>query len=71
MSLFLPRIIEGISATDKLNEAGLFIYGDDRYCSMPPVKARAFYRYLREQSGIVRDNGGRNNRRCGCSYALV
>jgi len=31
MSLFLPRIIEGISATDKLNEAGLFIYGDDGY----------------------------------------
>ena len=71
MSLFLPRIIEGISATDKLNEAGMFIYGDDGYCSMPPVKARAFYRYLREQYGIVKDNGRRNKRRCGCSYALV
>ena len=57
LSLFLPRIIEGISAVDKLNEAGLFVYGDDGNIHMPPVKARAFYRYLRELYEIVRANG--------------
>ena len=69
MSLFLPRIIEGISAVDKLNEAGLVIYGDDGYIYVPPVKARAFYRYLRELHGIVRANGRPDKRTWGRSYA--
>ena len=71
MSLFLPRIIEGISAVDKLNEAGLFIYGDDGYIHMPPIKARAFYRYLLELYGIVRDNRRRDKRMWGRSYATA
>ena len=69
MSLFLPRIIEGISAVDKLNEAGLVIYRDDGYIYVPPVKARAFYRYLRELYGIVRANGRQDKRTWGRSYA--
>ena len=62
MSLFLPRIIEGISAVDKLSEAGLFIYGDDDYIYMPPVRARAFYRYLQELHAIAQGNGSRDKR---------
>ena len=69
MSLFLPRIIEGVSAVDKLSEAGLVIYGDDGYIYMPAVNARAFYRYLRELFGIVRDNGRRDKRTWGRTYA--
>ena len=69
MSLFLPRIIEGVSAVDKLSEAGLVIYGDDGYIYMPAVKARAFYRYLRELFGIVRDNGRRDKRTWGRTFA--
>ena len=60
MSLFLPRIIEGVSAVDKLSVGGLFIYSDDGYVYMPAVKARAFYRYLRELYEIVRANGKRS-----------
>ena len=69
MSLFLPRIIEGVSAVDKLSEAGLFVYGDDDYIYMPAVKARAFYRYLRELYEIVRANGRRERRTRGRSHA--
>lgn len=59
LSLFLPRIIEGISAVDKLNDAGLVAYRDDGYIYMPAVKARNFYRYLRELWEIVKNNSGR------------
>ena len=62
MSLFLPRIIEGVSAVDKLSEAGLFVYGDDGYIYMPAVKARAFYCYLRELYEIIRANSRRDKR---------
>ena len=62
MSLFLPRIIEGVSAVDKLSEAGLFVYGDDGYIYMPAVKARGFYRYVSELYEIVRANSGRDKR---------
>jgi predicted transcriptional regulator len=56
VSLFLPRIIEGISAVDKLNDAGLVAYRDDGYIYMPAVKARNFYRYLRELWEIIKTN---------------
>jgi len=62
ISLFLPRIIEGVSAIDKLSEAGLFVYGDDGYIYMPAVKARSFYRYLQELYEIVRANMRRDKR---------
>ena len=46
LSLFLPRSIEGISATDKLNEAGLVVYEDNGLIYMDSRRARAFYQYL-------------------------
>ena len=63
LSLFLPRVIEGVSAIDKLSEAGLVVYRDDGYVYIPPVKARGFYRYLLELYEIVRANGRRNSSR--------
>lgn len=54
LSLFLPRVIEGVSAVDKLNEAQLLVYGDDDHIHMRPIKARSFYQYLRDLYGIVR-----------------
>jgi DNA-binding transcriptional ArsR family regulator len=60
LSLFLPRVIDGISAVDKIGEAGLLVYGDDGYVYMPPVKARSFYRFLKELYEIVRANAMRN-----------
>ena len=47
LSLFLPRSIEGISAIDKLNEAGIVVYEDDGYIYVHPIRARGFYQYLR------------------------
>ena len=46
LSLFLPRSVEGISAIDKLDEAGLLAYTEDAYVVMPAIRARAFYVYL-------------------------
>ena len=60
LSLFLPRAIEGVSAADKLSEAGLLIYRDDGKIYVPPIKARAFYRYLRQLYGIIKANAGRS-----------
>ena len=54
LSLFLPRVIEGISAIDKLNEADLVVYRDDNHIHVQPVKARSFYQYLRELFDILR-----------------
>jgi hypothetical protein len=56
MSLFLPRAIEGFSAIDKLNEAGLTEYRDDNYIYMQPIKARSFYQYLQELYEITSAN---------------
>ncbi len=67
MSLFLPRIIEGVSAVDKLSEAGLFVYSDDDYIYMPAVKARSFYRYLRELYEMVCAQKRRDKRTSGRS----
>ena len=53
LSLFLPRVIEGISSIDKLNEAGLLSYQDDNYIYMHPTKARGFYQYLQELHRIT------------------
>jgi len=62
LSLFLPRTIEGISAIDKLNEAGLLVYQDDNQIHMQPLRARSFYQYLQGLYRIVADNQvcGRN-----------
>ena len=53
LSVFLPRAIEGISAIDKLHEAGLLEYRDDNYIYMPPTRARSFYQYLQELYAIL------------------
>jgi len=53
LSLFLPRVLEGISAIDKLNEAGLLVYEDDNHIYMPPVRARGYYQYLQRLYGIL------------------
>ena len=60
LSLFLPRVIDGISAVDKLNDAGLVVYQDDNHVHLQAVKARSFYQYLRELYGILKD--GRTQR---------
>lgn len=56
LSLFLPRVIEGLSAIDKLNEADLLAYRDDGHVYMHPTKARSFYQYLRELHKIWQSN---------------
>jgi len=53
MSLFLPRTMEGYSAIDKLNLAGLLVCDDDVF-HVPPVKARTFYQYLKRLYAISR-----------------
>ena len=53
LSLFLPRSIEGISAVDKLNEAGLVSYEDDGFIYVRPRRPRAFYQYLRSLIQIL------------------
>ncbi len=54
LSLFLPRSIEGISAIDKLNEAGLVVYEDDGFIYMHAKRARGFYQYLRSLLGMLK-----------------
>lgn len=61
LSLFLPRIIEGVSAFDKLNEAGLLVYQDDNYIYMQPTRARSFYQYIQQLYGIIRANRNKDN----------
>ena len=56
LSLFLPRIIEAISAVDKVSEAGLLVYHDDNHIYMQPRKARSFYQYLQQLYGIMTAN---------------
>ena len=53
LSVFLPRAIEGISAIDKLNEAGIVVYEDDGYIYVHPIRARGFYQYLRSLLEIL------------------
>ena len=59
---FLPRTIDGISAIDKLSEAGLLVYEDDNQVHMQPSKARSFYQYLHELYGIITSPGSRSDR---------
>ncbi len=54
MSLFLPRSIEGISAVDKLNEAGLAAYENNGFIYVRPKRSRAFYQYLRSLLSILK-----------------
>ena len=56
LSIFLPRVIEEISAIDRLNEADLLVYRDDGYVYMQPTKARGFYKYLQTLLEIVTSN---------------
>lgn len=53
LALFLPRTIEGLSAIDKLNLAGLLVYENDGYVHFPPIKARSFYQYLKRLFDIL------------------
>ena len=48
--------VGGVSAIDKLNQAGLLAYRDDDHIHMQAIKARSFYQYLRELFGITRDD---------------
>lgn len=67
LSLFLPRAIEGVSAMDKLNEAGLVVYRDDGFIYMRPVRARSFYTYLR----ILYEIGMVNTRPHGARWQVA
>ncbi len=55
ITLFLPRVIEGISAIDKLSVAEILIYGDDGSVYLQPAKARSLYQYLERLYGILTD----------------
>lgn len=47
LCMFLPRTIEGISSSDKLNEAGLLVYNDtEKVVCLNSIQSRAFYQYL-------------------------
>lgn len=46
LTYFLPRSVDGLSAIDKLNDAGLLSYEDDGNVYAPPVVLRSFYKYL-------------------------
>ncbi|MFH1427915.1 MAG: hypothetical protein ABIG60_05325 [Patescibacteria group bacterium] len=48
ISSFLPRTIEGMAATDKLDEAGLVSYLDDGKIHVNPRRSTAFYQYLKD-----------------------
>ena len=53
--------VGGVSAIDKLNQAGLLAYRDDDHIHMNPSLARGFYQYLRELHSVVAPGGpGRN-----------
>ena len=56
LCLFLPRTIDGISAIDKLSEAGLLVYQDDNRVHVQPLKGRSFYQYLHELYEIITDH---------------
>ena len=58
MSIFLPRVIDVISAIDRLNEAGLLVYHDDNQIYLQPVKARSFYQYLHQLHEMLRADLG-------------
>lgn len=54
--MFLPRSIEGISASDKLNEAGLLQYKDtENVVCLRHNQSRAFYQYLVALYEIMND----------------
>ena len=63
LSLFLPRVIDGVSAVDRLSEARLVVYCDDGYIYVRSIRARGFYRYLRELHEIASANGRRTAHR--------
>ncbi|MFT7183919.1 MAG: hypothetical protein ACI9QC_000244 [Oceanicoccus sp.] len=47
MTSFLPRTIEGISASDKLDGGGLVSYMEDGNVHVNPRRSTAFYQYLK------------------------
>lgn len=52
---FIQRGIDRISAMDKLDLTGLFVYKDDGFVYIEPQKAREFYRYLLELREIIEE----------------
>jgi len=46
LTYFLPRSVDGLSAVDKLNEAGLLSYEEDGNIYAPAIILRGFYKYL-------------------------
>lgn len=57
LTYFLPRSVDGLSAIDKLNEAGLLSYEEDGNVYAPPIILRGFYKYLTELDGILKQAG--------------
>lgn len=53
LASFLPRTIEGIAATDKLDSAGLVSYLDDGRIHVNPQRCVAFYKYLKELHQLI------------------
>lgn len=60
---FLPRTIEGISAIDKLDDAGLVSYLDDGNIHVNPKRSTAFYRYLKNIYQLIEQNDDKKNKR--------
>lgn len=52
---FIKRGIDRISAIDKLDLAGLFVFKDDGFVHIEPRKAREFYRYLLELHKVIEE----------------
>lgn len=57
ISSFLPRTIEGISAIDKLDGAGLVSYLEDGNVHVNPRRSTLFYRYLKHLYTLLIKNG--------------
>ncbi len=53
IALFLPHSLEGIAAVDKLSDAEILVYSEERDIKVPAQKARAFCRYLLDLFAIV------------------
>ena len=60
ITYFLPRSVDGLSAIDKLNEAGLLAYEEDGYVYAPAILLRGFYKFLVELYLILEKTGLRS-----------
>ncbi|GAI12619.1 unnamed protein product, partial [marine sediment metagenome] len=49
----LPRTVDGVTAIDKLNLAGILTYEDDGCVHFSSIKASSFYQYLRKLYDLI------------------